>query len=504
MPTFASKAATRPLAMLTGGLLAASVLFSTATPAIAQPPVAHWGNYQWFGGQEQASVRAFWLADRTGNADLNAIIQYVADTWNGARTDHPELPYIGLYRDDANAGQCFVNQTPGYSIASACMMPSLAAFGIKGITATHGSPHFVGGAFAISDGLSVEEAITVVCHNFGHLMGLPDSDSDQSCMKHDSAPGQVKWYTLEDADAALALYGHDDGQAPAAVADTYSTTEDVALTVNAPGVLSNDSDVDGDALSAVKVADPTHGALTLNADGSFTYTPDANFNGTDSFTYEANGAGTASNAASVTITVTPVSDVPVAVADSYSSGEDVGLTVDAPGVLGNDTDPEGGLTAVKLTEPTHGAVILNADGSFTYTPAADFNGTDSFTYEANDGTADSNTVTVTITVRPVNDAPVAVADAHTTTMAVPLLVSAPGVLGNDTDVEGGALTAVMVTTAAHGAVTLNADGSFTYTPDLDFTGSDAFTYKANDGTADSNVASVTIDVGLLVTAAEGR
>ena len=284
MPRIVTKAVRRPLAILVGGLLTASTLVGGASPAGAQPPAPHWGNYQWYGGQEKADVRAFWLVDRTGDPTLNAIIKYVADAVNASRAEHPELPYIALYRDDANAGRCFVNQTPGYSMASACMIRSLSLFGIKGLAATHGSPHFIGGAFAVSDGLTVEEAVTVVCHNFGHLMGLPDSNDDLSCMKHDFPSGQMKWYQQGDVDAILALYDHDDGQPPVAVVDTYSTPEDTALTVAAPGVLGNDSDVDGDTLSAAKVSDPAHGDVALNANGSFTYTPDADYNGTDSFT----------------------------------------------------------------------------------------------------------------------------------------------------------------------------------------------------------------------------
>ena len=100
--------------------------------------------------------------------------------------------------------------------------------------------------------------------------------------------------------------------------------------------------------------------------------------------------------ATVTSTVTPVNDAPVAVADSYSTDEDTALTVAAPGVLANDTDVDGDpLTAVMVSDPAHGTLTLNADGSFVYTPAANYNGADSFTYKANDGTADSNVATVT-------------------------------------------------------------------------------------------------------------
>src|SRR5439155_26935747 len=148
----------------------------------------------------------------------------------------------------------------------------------------------------------------------------------------------------------------------------------------------------------------------------------------------------------------------------------------------------------------HGAHVLNANENFTYTPTANYNGPDSFTYKANDGTADSNVATVTIAVAAVNDAPVAAADSYTATKATALTIGAPGVLANDTDVENGALTAVLVSGPTHGALTLNANGSFTYTPTANYNGPDSFTYKANDGAADSNAATVAITVGAVVNA----
>ena len=209
-------------------------------------------------------------------------------------------------------------------------------------------------------------------------------------------------------------------------------------------MLGNDTDVDGDPLTAVLVSGPANGTLTLNADGSFTYTPDANFNGTDSFTYQANDGTADSNVATVTHHGRPRSTTrrwPATTATR--TDEDTPLTVAAPGVLGNDTDVDGdALTAVLVSGPANGTLTLNADGSFTYTPDANFNGTDSFTYKASDGTADSNVATVTITVTPVNDAPVAGDDSYSTDEDTPLTVAAPGVLANDTDVDGDPLTAV--------------------------------------------------------------
>jgi VCBS repeat-containing protein len=285
---------------------------------------------------------------------------------------------------------------------------------------------------------------------------------------------------------------------PVAVNDTFTTPEDTPLTVAAPGVLANDTDLDGDLLSGVLVAGPAHGALTLNADGSFTYIPVANFNGGDSFTYKASDGIFESGVATVSLTVTPVNDAPVATNDSYAMDEDTGLIIAAPGVLTNDTDVDGdALTAVLVTGPGHGTLSLNTDGSFTYAPETNFNGVDGFTYKANDGGLDSNVATVTLTIRPVNDAPVAGDDAFSTDEDTALTIPAPGVLTNDTDVEGNALTAVLVAGPGHGALVLNGNGSFTYTPDANFNGGDSFTYKANDGSADSNTATVSLTIAAI-------
>src|SRR5437867_1433618 len=116
---------------------------------------------------------------------------------------------------------------------------------------------------------------------------------------------------------------------------------------------------------------------------------------------------------------------------------------------------------------TCGLPMLNGDGSLVYMPALNFNGTDSFTYKASDGQAQSGVATVTITVTPVNDAPVAANDdSYTTPEDTQLTVSAPGVLANDSDVDGDALSAVLVSNPTHGTLTLNGDGSFTYMPAL--------------------------------------
>jgi VCBS repeat-containing protein len=278
--------------------------------------------------------------------------------------------------------------------------------------------------------------------------------------------------------------------APVATIDSYSTNEDTVLTVNvAAGVLLNDTDADTDPLTAVLVSGAQHGTLALNADGSFSYTPTANYNGPDSFTYKANDGQADSNVVTATLAVNPVNDAPVASNDSYAMMEDTTLTAS---LLANDSDVDGDALTVSLVSgPAHGSITFNSDSSFTYTPLADYNGADSFTYKANDGQADSNVATVSLTVTLVNDAPVAINDSYAMTGHTVLTA---GVLANDSDVDGDPLYAALVSGPAHGKLTFNSDGSFVYKPLGHYNGPDSFTYKAFDGSASSDVTTVSITV----------
>ncbi|MEX2174254.1 MAG: Ig-like domain-containing protein [Pirellulaceae bacterium] len=282
---------------------------------------------------------------------------------------------------------------------------------------------------------------------------------------------------------------------PESVNDAYATDEDTALAIAAPGVLENDSDIDADDLSSRLVNPPENGTVALNPDGSFTYTPNADFNGIDGFSYLAGDGAGDSEVATVTITVNPVNDAPVGLAEEYTVAEDETLTVDAAGgVLANDTDADGdALIAALVSGPANGGLTLNADGSFSYTPNANFNGSDSFTYSVGDGTTTTEAI-ATIAVSAVNDVPATVNDEYSTDEDTPLSIAAPGVLGNDTDGDGDSLTVSIVNQPENGTVTLNPDGSFTYTPAADFHGVDGFSYLASDGTGDSEVATATITV----------
>ena len=287
---------------------------------------------------------------------------------------------------------------------------------------------------------------------------------------------------------------------PVANADAYTAAPGVTLTVPAPGILANDTDPDGDPLQAQLVTGSAHGLLTLNPDGSFAYFPANGYSGPDSFTYTASDGVAGSPPATVSISVGAPNGTPSAVADHFTTAEDAALHVPAPGVLGNDSDPESDpLTALFNTAPAHGTLTLNADGSFDYVPAPNFNGQDSFQYAASDGSS-ATPATVTIDVSPAPDAPVAMDDSYNTQTGTALTIGAPGVLGNDADPDAETLAATPLSTPTHGTLTLDASGAFTYTPEPGFLGSDSFTYRATDPTGLSSTATATINVGPLNTA----
>ncbi|BDZ41997.1 hypothetical protein GCM10025865_12960 [Paraoerskovia sediminicola] len=212
-------------------------------------------------------------------------------------------------------------------------------------------------------------------------------------------------YELTAEQVAELHEGPPQNAAPVGAADAYGTVEDEPLTVEAPGVLANDTDVDGDDLTASGVTQPANGTVSLESDGSFTYTPDAGFSGADTFTYVVSDGAATSDPTTVTITVEdgeqpPVNTAPVAADDAYDAVDGEPLVLPAPGVLANDTDADGNvLTATGVVQPANGTVTLESDGSFTYVSDPGFSGKDVFTYRADDGQDRSKRATVTVTVK---------------------------------------------------------------------------------------------------------
>ncbi len=192
--------------------------------------------------------------------------------------------------------------------------------------------------------------------------------------------------------------------------------------------------------------------------------------------------------------------LPVASNDSYKTNENSMLDIASPGILSNDTSADGKtLSAGLVTDVKNGILILNSNGSFVYVPDIDFHGIDGFRYVAHDGVLSSNIVNVTIAVNTINHPPIARNDSFSVNENATLSVSGNGVLANDIDPDGNALTASLVTSTLNGVLALNHNGSFTYSPYPNFHGVDSFTYIANDGISSSNVATVSIAVNGIIT-----
>lgn len=316
--------------------------------------------------------------------------------------------------------------------------------------------------------------------------------------------------------APVTITINEANDAPVAVADgPYNASEDtpLAVTLVAEGVLNNDTDQDVDpvdTLTAVLDTQPPNGSVTLNDDGTFTYTPKAQFDGTDSFTYHANDGSANSNIVTVTITVAGSNDDPTATNDTYSTDEDTTLTVSlvADGVLDNDTDPENDtltVTNFNATSVMGAAVSVNTDGTFSYNPTgstnvqaldAGDNTSDSFTYTISDGNTGTDTGTVTINLSGLNDAPNAVVDGFT--LNENSTNNNLTVLGNDTDADASAtltITAVANPTTQGGTATISGS-TILYTPLAGFDGTDTFTYTISDGVL-TDTATVTITVNNL-------
>lgn len=251
--------------------------------------------------------------------------------------------------------------------------------------------------------------------NIGDWIGEPVRATDPIGDASNGNPGndiQAAFFAAENASLFFRLDITDiESQSPLANDDSFALDEDTTLNASAPGVLANDTDPGMATLSAVLITGPSNAAsFILNTDGSFSYQPAANFNGSDSFTYVADNGATTSNVATVSLLINPINDPPVAIDDTVTTNEDSATVI---AVLGNDSDVDGTLDPSSVTVTTaagNGATLVNpATGEITYTKNPDFNGNDSFQYQVCDtGTplpALCATANVNITVNPVNDAP---------------------------------------------------------------------------------------------------
>ena len=288
------------------------------------------------------------------------------------------------------------------------------------------------------------------------------------------------------ADATVTIDVAAVNDPPVAFATQRTLNEDTSATITLQG-----GDVDGDPITFAMGDGPHHGSLSVSLP-TVTYTPDPNFNGSDSFTFTVSDGVATSAPATVSLSVTSVNDPPVALDDSVTTAEDTAVAIT---LHATDVDSQF-LSYTIVTLPSDG--ILSGTGpSRTYTPAANATGVRTIKFRASDGFASSNTATVTITITPVNDPPTAFDDYVATDPATPLTID---VIKNDVDVDSDPLTIASVDAPAHGTVDI-VDGKLVYTPDAGFTGVDVFAYTITDPSSTSSSASVHVGVGTFPTGA---
>ncbi|MRT92472.1 Ig-like domain-containing protein [Ancylomarina sp. 16SWW S1-10-2] len=287
----------------------------------------------------------------------------------------------------------------------------------------------------------------------------------------------------------------DDDDTPVAKDDNYSVNEDAVLSDN---VMSNDSGLSDAPVTVSSNTNPTHGSLNMNTNGSFTYTPYANYNGLDSFEYTIQDVDGDISSATAYITVSSINDVPIANNDTYTIPEDTQLNAN---VVSNDQKLfDLPITISLVSNVSHGALTLNTNGTFSYLPNSEYFGVDNFTYKLSDGNGDAVQAKVIINVTFINDgAPIVVDDDISTNEDTPVSIN---VLTNDTDVDGYEtidIASVLIKTGpSHGSLSQDhTSGKVTYTPNSNYTGSDSFTYTIKDDAdpgLESNVATVSITV----------
>jgi large repetitive protein len=271
--------------------------------------------------------------------------------------------------------------------------------------------------------------------------------------------------------------------APVAGNDSVSINEDTTTTIN---VIANDTDLDGHSLAVLSTSSPSNGSVILNANQTITYTPNLNFFGSDSFSYEVGDGRGGTAIGTVQISVNSVNDRPVASPQTFTVSEDVALNGQ---LTGADADGDS-LTFQLVTGTTQGTVQFNnATGEFTYNPRANYFGADGFTFKVKDGFLDSEVVSVTIAVESVNDIPI----------AAPLSIQidedgiAEGQLSAE-DVDNAILSFVGSSPSPGGSLEVASDGRFTYRPPQNFNGVASFSFQASDGLLMSLPASVTVTV----------
>lgn len=280
------------------------------------------------------------------------------------------------------------------------------------------------------------------------------------------------------APATIAIHVAPVNDAPTAAAQVVNLDEDGSVAITLTG-----GDVDGDPLTFQIRNTPFNGTLSAVTGATVTYTPRANYNGSDTFTFVASDGKLSSQTATVTIHIAAVNDPPIALPQTVTLNEDASAAIRL-----NGSDPDGEpVTFAVAASPQHGT-LSGAVPNLTYTPEHDYNGPDSFTFTVSDRSLTSAPATVSIQVAPVNDAPVARSTSAVTDEDTPVTVTLPA-----TDIDSSSLTYFVQTFPSDGTVTVSG-ANLTYTPARNANGTRSLTYFANDGQLSSNIATVTFQI----------
>ncbi len=321
--------------------------------------------------------------------------------------------------------------------------------------------------------------------------------------------------TLQTANITL------ENSAPTTSSQTINTNEDTTYTFTISNFTDGFSDIDSDTLTKIKITTlPTHGILKLNGIDisiddeitssnltNITYTPNLNYNGTDSFIGSGYDGTSWSDETTMNISIASISDTPIATFEAFSTNEDISYN----GTLtGSDID-EDILTYLKVSNPSHGTVVVNTNGTFTYTPSLNYNGTDSFSYKVNDGTVNSTTQTVTVTVAAKNDDPTVSSQTINTNEDTPYTFTVSNFTAGFNDIDGDSLTKIKITTLpSSGTLKLNGLNisvddeiilsdftNITYTPSSNYNGTDSFSGCGYDGTSWSITTTMNISIAAI-------
>ncbi|MES2191634.1 MAG: cadherin-like domain-containing protein [Pseudomonadota bacterium] len=305
--------------------------------------------------------------------------------------------------------------------------------------------------------------------------------------------------------------------APVTQGEAARGDEDATLRFTAASLLTNDRDidtaVDGDMLRIIRVGSAQHGQVFLAPDGTVSFMPDANYNGSAQFNYwvgdrapselasAGNGGDGFETLATLRLTVLPVNDLPMVTGETLISDEDIILNINPALLLVNDTDVDvatnGQILSISAVgNAQHGTVTLLPDGTLQFTPERDYFGVAGFSYTVSDDNGGLVTGQAVVNLAPVNDAPILTGETVVFNEDEVQTITAESLLANDTDVDNPHtdLRIISVGNATHGSVALNPDGSIRFIPDADYFGPALFTYTVSDGSGGFSVSTATLDI----------